>query len=220
MWLSLVYVLGCAFRSALPMVDVPRLCLHDTPVSTIFVGRSVATAAEMAFAAQWALLLREAGAVRAARAVMPLIGAAEILSWLAVLTTNNLFHAAENSLWTLTAAVAMVFLTTRWTRVGERGKAFTAAALACGVGYLVFMVSVDVPMYLARWRQDTLSSQVYLPLGEGLRQILAPCVVERSWAVWREDALWLTLYFTVGVWISIALAHVPIEKPRAGPVLR
>ena len=88
-WLAGIYVAGCAFRSFLPMIDVPRLCLHRTPVSRIFIGRSVATAAELAFAAQWALLLHEAGARRAAAAVLGLIVVAEILSWLAVLARND-----------------------------------------------------------------------------------------------------------------------------------
>src|SRR5262245_44283344 len=57
-----IYVLGCGFRSVFPMVDVPRMCLHETWFSRIAVGRSVATVAELAFAAQWALLLREAAA--------------------------------------------------------------------------------------------------------------------------------------------------------------
>src|SRR5262249_24078050 len=127
--LAALYVLGCGFRSLLPMVDVPRLCLHETWLSRIFVGRSVATVAELAFAAQWALLMREAGAVRAAHAVVPLIAAAELLSWLAVLTRNDFFHAAENSLWTVTAAFAAAFLASRWTHEGERGRAVIVAAI-------------------------------------------------------------------------------------------
>jgi hypothetical protein len=67
------------------------------------------------------------------------------------------------------------------------------------------MVTIDVPMYLARWHPG----QEYLSLGEGLREILQRCSVVRDWAEWREDALWLTLYFTVAVWISIALPLVP-----------
>src|SRR5215831_15308997 len=59
LWLSAVYVAGCAFRSLLPMIDVPRFCLHATPISRIFVGRSIATVAELAFVAQWALLMHE-----------------------------------------------------------------------------------------------------------------------------------------------------------------
>src|SRR5215831_13586393 len=94
LWLSAVYVAGCAFRSVLPMIDVPRFSLHDTPVSRIFVGRSVATVAELAFVLQWAVLMHEAGAVRAAFTVVGVIAVAEVLSWLAVLTRNDFFHAA------------------------------------------------------------------------------------------------------------------------------
>jgi hypothetical protein len=105
LWLGGVYVLGCAFRSVFPMVDVPRTCLHETWVSRIFVGRMVATAAELAFAMQWVLLLKEAGAGRAARLITPLLLAAEAFSWIAVLTRNNLHHAIENSLRELEAVL-------------------------------------------------------------------------------------------------------------------
>jgi hypothetical protein len=56
--LSAGYVLGCAYRSAFPVYDVQRLCLVDSWLSSVIVGRSVATFAELCFAAQWALLLR------------------------------------------------------------------------------------------------------------------------------------------------------------------
>src|SRR5260370_15358406 len=55
--LSAVYVFGCAFRSVLPVYDIPRLCLFDTWLSSVAVGRSVATVAELCFISQWALLL-------------------------------------------------------------------------------------------------------------------------------------------------------------------
>jgi len=210
LWLAALYVLGCGFRSVLPMIDVPRFCLHDTWASYIVVGRSVATVAELAFAVQCALLLREAGAMRASLAVVPLIAVAEILSWLATLTTNNLFHAFENSLWALTAAVALAFLASRWQLVGDRGKRVIAAAIGCGAAYIAFIAIIDVPMYLARWQ----AGQDYLSLGDGMRDIVQRCVVTRDWAKWREDALWLTLYFTVAVWISIALPQVPSFKEK------
>lgn len=211
LWLSGIYVLGCAFRSVLPMVDVPRLCLHETPLSSIFMGRTVATVAELAFVVQWALLMHEAGAVRAARAIVPLIAAAEVLAWLAVLTTNDLFHAAENSLWTATAVFAAAFLASRWRHEGEAGKRVIAAAIGCAAAYLAFMLAYVLPMYFDRWR----ASHEYLSFGEGLRQVLAPCIVERDWALWWQDAAWLTPYFTLAVWISIALAHVPSLKAGA-----
>src|SRR5512141_713688 len=51
------YVFGCAFRSFLPRADVQRICLFDTWLSSVFVGRSVATVAELCFVAQWAIIL-------------------------------------------------------------------------------------------------------------------------------------------------------------------
>lgn len=211
LWLSAIYVLGCGFRSVLPMIDVPRFCLHATPVSLIFVGRSVATIAELAFVAQWALLMREAGAVRAGRMVLPLIAGAEVLSWVAVLTRNDLFHALENSTWTLAAAFAVSFLASRWRHEGSTGRQVILAAAGAAAVYIVFMVAYVVPMYLGRWHtgQETLS------FAQGFAEIVRPCVVQRDWALWWQDAAWLTPYFTICVWFSIALAHVPSLKEGA-----
>src|SRR5262245_61299209 len=57
--LCAAYVFGCAFRSLLPRADVQRICLFDTWLSSIVVGRSVATIAEICFALQWAIMLRQ-----------------------------------------------------------------------------------------------------------------------------------------------------------------
>jgi hypothetical protein len=208
LWLSAVYVAGCAFRSVLPMIDVPRYCLHATPISRIFIGRTVATVAELAFVVQWALLMHEAGAVLAAATVVAIIAVAEILSWLAVLTRNDFFHAAENALWTVAAALAAAFLASRWSYEGALGRTVILAAIACAAVYVGFMAAYVVPMYLRRWEPGG----SYLSPGEGLRQVLEHCTVERDWAKWRQDAAWLTPYFTLAVWMSIALAHVPSLK--------
>src|SRR5579863_910535 len=40
--LAAIYVFGCAFRSAFPVFDVPRLCLVNSWLSSVLVGRSVA----------------------------------------------------------------------------------------------------------------------------------------------------------------------------------
>src|ERR1700743_3820576 len=55
-----VYVVWCAYRSVFPVFDVPRQCLVDSWLSSVLIGRFVATCAELCFVAQWALLLREA----------------------------------------------------------------------------------------------------------------------------------------------------------------
>src|SRR6188508_357368 len=98
--LCAAYVFGCAFRSILPRADVQRICLFDTWLSSVFIGRSVATVAEIAFAAQWAVILHQLGTmtgadttVAAASVIVPLIVIAECFSWHAVLTTKYLNNA-------------------------------------------------------------------------------------------------------------------------------
>lgn len=220
LWLSAAYVLGCGFRSVLPMIDVPRLCLHDTAISRIAIGRSVATIAELCFAAQFVLLLLEAGRNTGRRAVVTLapllfllIVAAELFSWSAVLTRNFLLHAVENSLWTAGAALALIAFASLRPRVDAGGARFLTAALVCGVGYLAFMTLVDIPTYIARWQAALDTGWTPLPLREGLRETLALCTVARDWSAWHDDVAWLTLYFTTAVWISIALPHAPALAP-------
>src|SRR5271165_2973591 len=107
--LGAVYVFGCAFRSILPRADVQRICLFDTWLSSVMVGRSVATIAELAFAAQWAIVLRELGKIshsdttkNIAAMIVPLIALAECCSWYAVISTDFLGNVLENSIWTTT----------------------------------------------------------------------------------------------------------------------
>ena len=213
LWLSAGYVAGCAFRSIFPMVDLPRICLHDTWISRIVVGRTVATVAELCFALQWALLLREAGARTAAFAgylIVPIVAVAELFSWSAVSTGNYLLHAVENSLWAFAAALALAGFLSLRTRAEGGTARFLEAASASAAIYLAFMVIVDVPMYLSRWRAAAGATQ---PLEQGLHTLIERCVVVHDWGMWRGDVLWLTLYFTVAVWISIALAHAPQLRP-------
>src|SRR5215472_11724621 len=106
LFLSAAYVFGCAFRSFLPRADIQRICLFDTWLSSVTVGRSVATVAEICFAAQWAIVLYQLGTMTgadttlsAAWVIVPLILIAECLSWHAVLTKNYLGNAIENSIW-------------------------------------------------------------------------------------------------------------------------
>lgn len=216
LWLSAVYVLGCAFRSVFPMVDLPRICLHDTWISRIVVGRTVATIAELCFALQWASLLREAGAGDrmasvVSRSFVPIIALAEVSCWGAVLTANYLLHAVENSLWTLAAALGLAAFLSLRGRARGPARSFLQVASACAVVYIAFMVTVDVPMYLQRW----LAAGESPSLPQELHTLIARCIVEREWAAWRRDALWLSPYFSVVVWTSIALAHAPpLRTPR------
>jgi hypothetical protein len=45
--LSAIYVFGCAFRLILPRANVERICLFDSWLSSVLIGRSVAMLGEL-----------------------------------------------------------------------------------------------------------------------------------------------------------------------------
>lgn len=213
--LSAGYVAGCAYRSVLPVFDVQRLCLVDSWASSVIVGRTVATVAELCFAAQWAVLLAGASALAGSRAgrcvaaaLVPVIAVAECFSWHAVLTTSNLGHVVEESLWALAAAAAALTLLALGRRHAGRTRLLLRAAALAGACYTAYMVAVDVPMYWARWVADEAAGRPYLSLAQGLADASQRWIVSHRWAHWRSEVVWMSLYFSVAVWISIALAHV------------
>jgi hypothetical protein len=210
--LSAAYVFGCAFRSLLPRADVQRVCLFDTWLSSVVVGRSVATLAELCFAAQWTIVLLRLGTMtgsdttlNVAFAILPLILIAEGFSWYAVLTTNYLGSAIENSIWAVTFAAIGIGLARLVSDFD--GSVRVALAIACiGIaGYLIFLLTVDVPMYVSRWRDKAANGSRLLRPLEGLRDASTRWVVTRDLAAWKDEIAWMSLYFSAAVWSSLAL---------------
>lgn len=222
LWLSAGYVFGCAFRSVVPVYDIPRLVMVDAPWSSVLVGRSVATVAELCFAAQWALMLRDTArggdrpmARLAALQIVPLIVLAELCSWYSVLTTSNLGHTIEESLWGLCATLVAFCLLTLWPRVAPAQRALLVLWAVSAGAYALYMFAVDVPMYWQRWLADEAIARPYLGLGQGAADVLGRVVVSTRWDDWKTEVVWMSLYFSVGVWASIGLVHAPRLQLRA-----
>jgi hypothetical protein len=224
--LSAGYVLGCAYRSALPVFDVQRICLFDSWLSSVMVGRSVATVAELCFVTQWALLMREISQVTQSRAgrlasmaVLPLIAVAETCSWYSVLTTSNIGHVIEESLWGISAALLVATLLTLWPRCSARLRPLLLAMCLTGIAYVAFMFLVDVPMYWSRWVADEAGGRAYLSLAQGVLDTSGRWVVSHQWQTWRGEVVWMSLYFSVAVWLSIAFIHMPaLVRQKNGSV--
>src|SRR5271168_2586503 len=210
--LSAAYVFGCAFRSLLPRADVQRICLFDTWLSSVAVGRSVATVAEVCFAAQWAMILLQLGtmsgaetAVNAAWVIVPLILIAECFSWYAVVTTNYFYNAVENSIWAIAFFIAGVGIC-RLLPEFEGPVRVVLAGTVVGIAvYLAFLMTVDVPMYLKRWRVNVAGGGRILRPLEGLRDVSTRWVVTHDLAEWKEEIAWMSLYFSAAVWASLGL---------------
>jgi len=227
--LCAAYVFGCAFRSLLPRADVQRICLFDTWLSSVVVGRSVATVAEICFAAQWAIILHQLGTMtgadttlNAAWVIVPLILIAECFSWYGVLTTNYLGNAIENSIWAVAFFIVGIGLCRLLPEFDGPVRVVLAIAISGIAGYLAFLMTIDVPMYLSRWRAEVgHGSKLLRPL-EGLRDVSTRWVVTHDLAEWKDEIAWMSLYFSAAVWASLALCvfyslgdHLPRYRTEA-----
>jgi len=223
------YVFGCAFRSFLPRADVQRICLFDTWLSSVVVGRSVATAAEVCFAAQWAMILHQLGTMtgadttlNAAWVIVPLILIAECFSWYAVLTTHYLGNAIENSIWAVAFFAVGFGLCRLLPEFDGPVRLVLAIAIIAIAGYLAFLVTIDVPMYLSRWRAEVAVGSTLLRPLDGLRDVSTRWVVTHDFAEWKDEIAWMSLYFSAAVWASLALCvfysledHLPRYRTEA-----
>jgi hypothetical protein len=212
LFLCAAYVFGCAFRSFLPRADVQRICLFDTWLSSVMVGRTVATVAEVCFAAQWAIVLHQLGTMtgadttlNAAWVIVPLILIAECFSWHAVLTKNYLCHAIENSIWAVAFFIVGVGLCRLLPEFDGLVRVVLVIAIVGIAGYLAFLATIDVPMYLTRWRAEVAAGSRPLSPLEGLHDMSVRWVVTHDIAEWKDEIPWMSLYFSVAVWASLAL---------------
>ena len=78
--------------------------------------------------------------------------------------------------------------------------------------YVAFMVLVDVPMYFTRWRAEQASGVATPSALSVLVDSRLRSVVNFRWEDWRAEIPWMTLDFSVGVWVSIALIRVSIPR--------
>jgi hypothetical protein len=213
-WLSFVYVLVCAFRSFLPRIDLERICLVDHWLSSVLLGRTLTTFAEICFIAQCALILYEAGkntnnrfTVNVSYILIPVIIIAEGFSWYATITTNYLANVFEESLWAISGFLLITGFAALWRDADKIQRLFVSTVILFGIGYLVFMTIVDIPMYWYRFVLDSASGKSYLPLWQGIQDAACNYRVSFDWQIWRNETPWMTLYFSVAVWMSIYLPH-------------
>lgn len=226
------YVFGCAYRSLLPVFDIPRICLFDTWMSSVMVGRTVATIAELCFAMQWALLLREISLETdsslgryVSMALFPLITIAETCCWYSVLTTSNLGHVFEESLWGLSAALVVISLIAVWARCTAMLRHMITVLCVTGLAYVAFLFTIDIPMYWERWMTHGTSGHPYLSINQGIVDASGRLMVSHRWEDWKSEVVWMSLYFSVAVWLSISLIHMPAlrrftirQSPKRQPV--
>ncbi|MDC0254438.1 hypothetical protein OAK75_06025 [Bacteriovoracales bacterium] len=206
----------CAFRSYFPRICLERYCLFDRPASSIILGRSAATIAEVSFAFQVGLMIHEMGTTTGISwlqnlliPIVFLLTVAQFFCWLSVLSLNHLGHAIEESLWAFTFLIVGVSLFFSLAHLDGNWFAMAlGGSMACAL-YVLFMLLVDIPMYISRWKEGLGSKNQKMGLKEGWNDALRRRVPTRDWKIWKPEAAWLTGYFTIAVWISLAITFLP-----------
>ena len=211
LWLSGIYVAGCAYRSIFPVVYVKRFVLEAGLTSSILVGRVVATIAEVALALQLALLLQQwssrsgiAFVSTAGFVTLACLCTAQCFCWYGVATLRYLGELIEESLWTLGVAVLFVAAVAMAYRQGFWPETGVVLSLITGGAFLSFMLGHNLPMYVQRIRASRGQSGT-LSFAAGLRDMLQRRHVSYRWDDWKGEIAWLTPYFTAGVWLSIGM---------------
>jgi hypothetical protein len=162
----------------------------------------------------------------ASRTVLPLIVVAETCSWYSVLTTDNIGHTAEESLWGICAALLVAGVAAMASRCPRDRRPLLLVWCVAGAAYVAFMLLVDVPMYWSRWIADQAAGRHYLTIAQGIHDVAVRHTVSFRWNDWKREMPWMSLYFSVAVWLSIALIHAPTFETtkvlvrRAGSRLR
>jgi len=216
--LSGVYVAVCGFRSLFPRIDLERVCLWDTWLSAIFLGRTAATIAELCYALQCALFVQRLSDIigmpalnAGVSAFVPLVIVAEIVCWYAVVSLNHIGHAIEESLW----AVLMLMLAAAsgTAAIAAQGslRLMLIVGMVAGIGAGLTM-GYDVRMYIRRWMKAT---GVRLSVVTGLHDSRLRRHPTLAWEVWRPEVAWMTLYFSVGVWTSLAMVLLEQAASRS-----
>ncbi|PWT94431.1 MAG: hypothetical protein C5B54_00005 [Acidobacteria bacterium] len=219
LYLATIFVLGCAFRAFLPRADTQRINLVNSWISSILVGRSVATIAELSFVIQWTIVLRALARglkmprlAAAAAVLIPAIVVAEVFSWLGVLSTSSYWHVLEESIW----ACCEIFLTIAsafmWMHYRGPTKTFLSWMTVCGAIYVLFMLTIDVPTYYSRWRLETATGKELTGFAEGFHNLAYSWTTTHAAKDWQGEFVWMLIYFSLAVWVSLAFTQAPLGR--------
>lgn len=235
--LSAFYVIGCGFRTILPRIDVERICFIDSWLSCTFIGRCFATVAELSFMLQLCIALyRVAGDIGKRSNISEYFIAliqgfsflaffanigAQTFCWLGVTTTRQVWHVFEESIWAITVLLMTIFCLILYRyfntiqfhsqeqKHAKDCRTYLLAAILGGPIYVIYMLTVDIPMYYNRFIADERRGAKYYTFLEGVQDAKSCKVVTQEFSAWKEDMSWITLYFSVAVWASIWLIRSP-----------
>jgi hypothetical protein len=209
-YLAAIYVIACGVRSIWPRMDGDRVCFHDHWISLVAIGRSLATVAELSYMAQLCLAVR---GLTNSSTIPSVLLLANVISqsccWYSVITQDQRGHVVEESIWMVSIAI-VTNLSTKEVPLRKNktsdASTFVKAIYISGPLYIIFMCSIDIPMYINRYIADEEKGVTYQSFYNGFIDTLHCKVISRANDYWIHEMPWMTLYFTFAVWSSLWLA--------------
>ena len=212
--LSFLYTLSSGIRGIWPRIDSKKICYEKNPLSTPLVGRTLATVGEISYVALIAIflnMLMDKYKINKDiyRNILNLciffIVMAQMFCWVGVSTGNSIFNVTENSIWTVTAGLILYIIFNIVNNIKNNKMKFYLISAGLGiVGYIIFMIRIDIPMYIKRCSENKDIKVFNMKSIEDMNN----CKVDKSYNTWIGEVPWLTGYFTLGVWSSYIMMNL------------
>ena len=211
--LAFIFVCVNAIRSIWLRQDTKRLCIFDSIMSSPLIGRIITTVSELAFVALVILVVKQIVnrgnhnpvLNLALNMIFVIILVAEVFCWTGCVSTNQFWNMLEESSWTLSSIILTIIMVILF--INEKNTTITRflyVAILVTIIYEVFMIKVDIPMYYNRAGNVTPESKT-MSLFEKIHDMFKCKKISKTNEDWDEEMPWMTGYFTVGSWLSIAL---------------
>jgi len=219
-----IYVFVCAVRSLWPRLDTKCTCVFNNKISSPFVGRSLATIAEMSLIILLVMItntilnivqksIGNSPFINALKVlnimIIPTIFIAQLTCWYGITTKNYFWEIIEGGLWTY--ALAIIFIVYAYIYIKTVGKNITSNKLRFVAPFLPYILMVVgahllfmLVNYLPLMFKNNLLYKNHVPFWKGLSE-LSCNKISKNYKDWKNDIPWLTGYFSISVWVAILI---------------
>lgn len=236
---AFIYTIICSMRSIWLKKPIHQICLNNSILSSPFLGRLLSTISELSFATQITLLLKfitseiysylniKKPKFKYLNYLLPIIYIAQTFCWFACITKFHLWNAIEETLWTIFAIIIMIHCIYVYTILPKNIKSIKIikikkllqAVVFFILLYIAFMVKIDIPTYIKRWKSSYNNklpthfefmndfNDKHSDLSNKLFNLFTCKKISNDFSDWKDNIAFFSGYFTVAVWSSI---YIPI----------
>jgi hypothetical protein len=180
------YIFINAYRATFPIIHLNNTCLFA--YSSPFVERSLSTIAEIVFTIQIINLFELSNKYRIY--VLTHIYIAEIYCWFGIISGNQYWHVCEEGIWCYCAIILLLWLKYETELNLRFNKEILKKFLT---GYIIYMCLYDIPLYIRNSNVE--KTQIFICEN-----------ISADYNIWKSTLIWMTGYFTIGSWVSLAIS--------------